>query len=63
MSRANPSGSESYLGALRERGDESVMAAVDGEGRRAELVIADTERDDAWLSVDVDDAPSLDEWR
>lgn len=41
----------------------SVMAAFDGAGRTRELVIADTERDDAWLSVDADDACSLEAWR
>lgn len=63
MSRANPSASESYVGALHDRGEESVMAAVDGEGHRAELVIADTDRDDAWVSVDADEACGLDDWR
>lgn len=63
MSRADPSESGSYVGALHEHGEESVMAAIDGDGRRAELVIADTDRDGAWVSVDADEACALDDWR
>ncbi|WP_338740629.1 DUF7556 family protein [Haloplanus salilacus] len=40
-----------------------VMASVD-DGRGApEFVIADVSRDDAWVSIDLPDAPTLDDWR
>jgi hypothetical protein len=40
-----------------------VMGAVDASSHCPEFVIADISRDDAWLSVDLDDAPSLVNWR
>lgn len=40
-----------------------VMASVDSTPARPEFVIADITRDDAWLSVNADDAPTLPEWR
>ncbi|WP_449271871.1 DUF7556 family protein [Halostella pelagica] len=40
-----------------------VMSTVDGDGNRQEYVIADISEDDAWLSMCVDDAPTLPAWR
>ncbi len=40
-----------------------VMASVDASSPRAEFIIADITCDDAWLSVELDDAPSLVNWR
>jgi hypothetical protein len=37
----------------------SVMGAIDEQ----EFVIADTESDGAWLTIDAQDAPELDGWR
>jgi len=39
-----------------------VMASVEG-GSTETLVIADISRDDAYLTLDLDDAASLPEWR
>jgi hypothetical protein len=39
------------------------MASVDAEGDCREYVIADVSEDGAWLSMDVDDAPSIRDWR
>lgn len=43
--------------------DHEVMASVDAEGDCREYVIADVSEDGAWLSMDVDDAPSIRDWR
>jgi hypothetical protein len=41
-----------------------VMAAVDNAAAdRPEFVVADVNRDEAWLSMRADDAPALDDWR
>ncbi|NHN46145.1 hypothetical protein G9464_00840 [Halostella sp. JP-L12] len=45
------------------RDDGEVIAAVDGDGTDQEYVIADISEDEAWLSVRVDDAPTLPAWR
>jgi len=37
----------------------SVMGAIDEQ----EFVIADTASDEAWLTIDAQDAPELDGWR
>jgi hypothetical protein len=39
------------------------MAAIDDGGATAKLVIADVSRDDAWLSVQKSEAPTLGKWR
>ncbi|MFB6250527.1 MAG: hypothetical protein ABEI27_02375 [Halobellus sp.] len=39
-----------------------VMASVDSTSGKSEFIIADITCDDAWLSMRVSDAPSLDEW-
>ncbi|MDQ2056139.1 MULTISPECIES: hypothetical protein [Halobellus] len=39
-----------------------VMASVDSTPAQSEFIIADISRDDAWLSMRVSEAPSLDEW-
>lgn len=39
-----------------------VMAAIDGDAPDRRLIIADTEADDAWVSVAVADARPLAEW-
>lgn len=46
---------------LRDGGE--VVGAVDGDGTDQEYVIADISEDEAWLSVQVDDAPTLPAWR
>lgn len=43
--------------------DGEVMSTVDGDGNRQEYVIADISEDDAWLSMLVNDAPTLPAWR
>lgn len=43
--------------------DAEIMGAVDGDGHRQEYVIADISEDGAWLSMRVDDAPTLPAWR
>jgi hypothetical protein len=48
------------MGATRTDTEAEVMAALDES--TAEFVIADVERDDAWLSVREDDAPILRNW-
>jgi hypothetical protein len=40
-----------------------VMASVDDGTGTPEFVIADVSRDDAWVSIQLRDAPSLDDWR
>jgi hypothetical protein len=39
-----------------------VMASIDGSASRSELVIADVSRENAWLSVDEQNATVLKEW-
>jgi len=39
-----------------------VMASIDGSASRPELVIADVSRENAWLSVDEQNATILEEW-
>jgi hypothetical protein len=41
---------------------DSVMAAVDAEGGEERLVIADTAREGAWVSMDSGGARALGEW-
>lgn len=43
--------------------DHEVVASVDDAGPCREYVIADITEDDAWLSMDVSDAPTLPAWR
>jgi hypothetical protein len=43
--------------------DAEVMAAVDAAAGRPEFVVADVSRDDAWLSMDADEAFVLADWR
>jgi hypothetical protein len=43
--------------------DDSVMASMDGAGAERRLVIADVDREDAWLSVAADAAAELAAWR
>ncbi|MFB6108602.1 MAG: hypothetical protein ABEJ82_07160 [Haloplanus sp.] len=40
-----------------------VMASVDDSARTSQFVIADVSRDDAWVSVPLADASTLDAWR
>jgi len=40
-----------------------VMASVDETTGAPEFVIADVSRDDAWVSIQLRDATSLDDWR
>jgi hypothetical protein len=47
----------------RLRDDSEVVGAVDGDGTDQEYVIADISEDEAWLSMEVDDAPALPAWR
>ncbi|MFC6827067.1 MULTISPECIES: DUF7556 family protein [Halopelagius] len=46
------------IGATRAE----VMASVDSSPSRSEFIIADISRDEAWISMRVEDAPSLPEW-
>ena len=39
-----------------------VMASIDSSASRAEFVIADVSRENAWVSVDETDATVLEEW-
>lgn len=50
-------------GSSGGRGDDEVIASVDGEGPRREFVLADISEDGAWLSMDAEDAPTLPAWR
>lgn len=43
--------------------DESVVSAIDSDGRSNEYVIADITADGAWLSMRADEAPALAAWR
>lgn len=40
-----------------------VVGTVDDDGVNSEYVIADITADDAWLSMQTDDAPTLPDWR
>lgn len=40
-----------------------IMSSVDGDDGTGEYVIADITEDGAWLSMHVDDAPTLAAWR
>lgn len=40
-----------------------VMASVDDGTGAPEFVIADVSRDDAWVSIQLQDATGLDDWR
>jgi len=40
-----------------------VVSAVEGSGRTEQLVVADITRDEAWVTVDTDDAVTTTEWR
>ena len=40
-----------------------VMAAIDGQGEAARLVIADVTAEETWLSVLEESAATLTEWR
>jgi hypothetical protein len=39
-----------------------VMASVDSSPSGSEFIIADISRDEAWVSMRVEDAPSLRDW-
>jgi len=45
------------------RGASEIVGSVDGEGDDEQYVIADITADGAWLSMEVDDAPTLPAWR
>ncbi len=40
----------------------NVMQAIDESGESARFIVADTSRDDAWISMDADAVPPLTEW-
>ncbi|EMA42730.1 DUF7556 family protein [Halococcus saccharolyticus] len=42
---------------------DDVMASVDDDGSVERFVIADISRDDAWVSMLLDEAASLPDWR
>jgi len=48
--------------AVSDASRAEVMASVDSTPAHSEFIIADISRDDAWLSMRVSEAPSLDEW-
>ena len=50
-------------GVPGDGGDNEVIASVDGDGSRQEFVLADISEDEAWLSMNADDAPTLPAWR
>lgn len=41
----------------------SVMASIDGDREAERLIIADVSRDEAWIAMPMQDAPSLSRWR
>jgi hypothetical protein len=43
--------------------EREVIGSVDGDGASREYVIADITEDDAWLTIDVEDAITLAAWR
>ncbi|EJN58988.1 hypothetical protein HSB1_24090 [Halogranum salarium B-1] len=48
---------------VAEQSEDAIMAVVDDAGDHEQFVIADTTRDDAWVTVDADESLLLDEWR
>lgn len=46
-----------------ETTDSSVMTALDGEGSEARVIVADLAREEAWLSMPLEAAADLDDWR
>ena len=42
---------------------DTIVSAIDSDGRRDEYVIADISVDGAWLSMHAEDAPTLPAWR
>jgi hypothetical protein len=42
---------------------DDVMASLDNAGPEPRLVIADVSREEAWVSVEADDAATLPAWR
>jgi len=48
-----------------DRSGESgeVVSAVEGSGRTEQLVVADITQDEAWVTVDTEDAVTPAEWR
>lgn len=43
--------------------DETIVASIDPDVSGDEYVIADISTDDAWLSMEAEDAPALSAWR
>lgn len=43
--------------------DHEVVASIDGGDERPEYVIADIATEEAWVAIDADAAPGLDEMR
>ncbi|ELY35844.1 hypothetical protein C496_22861 [Natronorubrum tibetense GA33] len=43
--------------------DDTVVGSIDSSSSSTDYVIADISADDAWLSMQVDDAPTLPAWR
>jgi len=49
---------------VRASGSENgVQSSYDYRNGEPAFIIADVTRDEAWLSMGVDDAPALDDWR
>ena len=46
-----------------EEAETAIMAAVDQAQGDTQFIIADTSRDDAWLSMDADASLTLEAWR
>lgn len=44
------------------RSDCTVMASVDEDGAGRRLIIADVDRDDAWLAMRMDEACAVRQW-
>ncbi len=44
------------------RSDRTVMASVDEDGAGRRLIIADVNRDDAWLSMPMDEVCAVTAW-
>lgn len=42
---------------------DTVVGAIDSDGRSDEYVIADISADGAWLSMSAEEAPTLPAWR
>jgi hypothetical protein len=49
--------------ATGDRSDAEVVASLDATGEGTQFIIADITCDDAWLSIEASDAPSLPAWR